>query len=112
MNTKHIILDIEDENVGGAYCIYCGEKLHAAYNEHENAYEFRCSCSFALKELQLSRAIQEAQSALEEFFAATEALTTKKTLEIKKDTYMQYALQLKDMYNDYILYEEKEKRNE
>lgn len=112
MNTNHIVLDIEQENLSGAYCCYCGKAINSSYNREEDIYEFRCDCSKAEEEIVLLKAVNKAQVALNEFYVSNQDNIYKKTLEIKKEKFMLYALMLQDMYNDFKQTLSREKDNE
>lgn len=108
MNTKHIILDVEND-LGGVFCCYCGKEIGSSYNPETEAYEFKCMCEKASQELQLQYALQKAQAALNNFYEAANELVELTTMKIKRDVYKEYALQLNDMYNDLVKYYAKEK---
>lgn len=102
MNSKHIVLDIEIDNLSGAFCCYCGKAVGSSYNREKDIYEFKCLCPKAQEELQILKTIEEAENALQKFYGVNQNLIESKILEIKKNNFTQYAAILRDMYSDYM----------
>jgi len=95
ISTQYFSVSIEDENLQGIYCAYCGKKIMPTRDKTSTGFIFQCTCEDAKRERDLYEQKTAAESKLKAFLENKSDVMQINELRTRIAVYEQHITEMK-----------------